>query len=138
MASEQLGHPDWRRGLETFATRPLSLVAALILALLICLASLMLLIFPVITGYYYAVRQSKKEEYFIDLYNIFRTTSLVFGGIRRYFVQSYILGLTTLLPATALYAAPVLPWVIAGERGIYASMCLLLPLGWTQVAQRSR
>jgi len=34
LASEQLGHPDWRRGLETFVTRPLSLVAALILALL--------------------------------------------------------------------------------------------------------
>ena len=107
-------------------SRPLSLVTALILAVLICLASFMLLTFPVIAGYYYAVRQSKREEYFIDLYNIFRTAFLVLGGIRKYFVQSYILGLTCLLPAAALYVAPVLPMATAGERGIYASLSLML------------
>ncbi len=121
---EPLAQPNLRRGWEIFATRPLSLVAALILAIVICLMSFMLLTFPAIVGYYYAVRQSRREEYFIDLVNIMRTMYLVFSGMRRYLVQSYLLGFLGLFPIVILYFAPILPMIIANERGIYISLIL--------------
>lgn len=128
VAIESIAQPNLRKGWEIFATRPLSLVAALIMALVIFLMSFMLLTFPVIAGYYHAVRQSKREEYFIDLNNIFRTTFLVLKGVRKYFVQSYILGFLGLLPIAILYFAPVLPMIIANERGI--SISLILQILW--------
>jgi len=126
LASESLQRPDWRIGLEIFASRSLSLISALILGVVVCVASFMLLTFTAIAGYYYAVRQSKREEYFIDLPNISRTTTLVLEGVGRYFVQSYVLGLMGLLTAAILYIAPVLPWAIGGEGWMYASLGLMI------------
>lgn len=128
-----LPQPNLRKGWEIFATRPLSLIAALIMAVIICIISFMLLTFPAIAAYYYAVRHSKREEYFIDLNNIFRTTFLIFKGIGRYFVQSYILGFTGLLPVAILFITPVLPVILSGKQDIYLSLILQilwLPCFW--------
>jgi hypothetical protein len=105
------------------------LVAALILAVILCVVSFTLLLFPAIAGYYYAVWQSKREEYFIDLNNIFRTTFLVFSGIRRFFVQSYLFGIIGLLPAALLFLAPILPWIVTGEE-TYTWIHLILQILW--------
>lgn len=126
MASESLERPNLRKGLEIFASRPLSLVAALILGVIVCVASFMLLTPPVIAGYYYAVRNSGREEFFIDLPNITRTTSLVVTGIGRYFIPSYIVGFCGLLPALVLFIAPVLPASILGDDWMYAGIPLMI------------
>jgi hypothetical protein len=124
MEGQHLPQPNLRKGLEIFATRPLSLVASLILAVVISVVTFLLLTFPVIAGYYYAVRQSMREEYFIDLNNVFRTNSLVFSGIKRYFVQSYILGITGLIPAVGLLLVPLVPFEIGGEQWKWLSLIL--------------
>lgn len=92
ITSPHLPEPNLRQGLLIFSSRPFSLVAALILVIVIALVTFMILAFPVGAAYFYAVRQSKREEYFIDLNNILRTCGMVFRGIKRYFLQSYILG----------------------------------------------
>ena len=120
----QLPHPSFRKGWDIFVSRPLSLIAALIVAIAVCVISFMLLFSPVVAGYYYAVRQSRREEYFIDLNNVIRTTFLVFQGMRRFFLQSYVLGLTGLLPAIFLYICPVLPWLLLGEEARMAGVFL--------------
>ena len=129
LAGEEIRFPNWRGGARIFVSRPGSLVASLILAVVIWLASFTLLTFPVMAGYYYAVKQSKEEEYFIDLYNIYRTAFFFLRGIKRYFVQSYILGFTGILPALALYAAPVISLNIFSysKEGIIVSL-VLMPL----------
>ena len=128
MSSTPLAEPNFRKGLEIFASRPVSLVAALIAAVVVSVVSFMLLLFPVIAAYFYAVRQSRKEEFFIDLGNVLRTTSLVFGGIKRYFVQSYLMGILGLLPALLLLLAPVLLFGWAGED--WRTLSLILQILW--------
>jgi hypothetical protein len=86
----------------------------------------MLLTFPVIAGYYYAVRNSRREEFFIDLPNITRTTFLVLSGVGRYFVPSYIVGFCGLFPALFLFIAPVLPASILGDNWMYVGIPMML------------
>ena len=126
MTSERLVSPNWRTGFDIFVTRSLSLVVALILVVIVCVSSFMLLTFPAIAGYYHAVRHSKREEYFIDLPNVFRTNSLVLKGMAVHFIPSYIVGVVGLLPAVLLFLAPVLPWSIVGDEWMYASLPLML------------
>jgi hypothetical protein len=91
--SEHVPEPNLGQGLHTFASRPGSLVAALILVIVISPVTFMVLAFPASTAYFYAVRQSRREECAIDLNNLLRTCGLVFRGIRRYFLQSYLMGI---------------------------------------------
>ena len=128
LRAEQPAQPNLSKGLQIFATRSLSLVVAFIMAVVICVISFFLLSFPVIAGYYYAVRYSRRERHFIDMENIMRTTFLVLRGIRVYFIQSYVFGLLGLLPIAILYFSPLLPWTLAGKQGMYWS--LLLQLLW--------
>lgn len=122
--------PNWRTGFEIFATRPLSLVSVLILAVILCVISWMLLFFPVIAAYYFAVRQSRREEYLIDLNSILRTTALFLKGIPTYFVQSYILGLIGLLPAAILFFIPVVPLYVAEDHAWAYYVSLVLSVLW--------
>lgn len=124
MESQTLPSPSLQIGWQIFVSRPLSLIAALITAVVLCVVSFFLLTFPVITGYYYAVRHSRREEYFIDIANISRTTALLFRGIGRYFIQSYIFGIIGILPVAVLFFAPVLPAVISPEKGLTLSLAL--------------
>jgi hypothetical protein len=124
MTCNQIVQPDLRRGFAIFTSRPLSLITALILAIVLCIISFLLLTFPVIAGYYYAVRHSKREEYFIDLNNIFRTAFFIFTGIKRFFIQSYILGIIGILLAIILLVIPLLPLQVAGEQGKFLSIVL--------------
>ncbi len=126
LSQEGITQPNWRTGLEIFITRPLSLVAVLILAVILCVISWMLLLLPAIAAYYFAVKHSRKEEYFIDLNSIFRTAGLFLRGIPKYFIQSYILGLTGLLPAVILFYIPVVPLMVAEDQtwAYYASLAL--------------
>jgi hypothetical protein len=116
--------PSLSRGWDIFASRPLSLIVALILVIVVSVISFMLLFFPAVAGYYYAVSQSRREEYFIDLNNVFRTSFLVFRGIGRYLLSSYVLGLVGLLPAMFLYVCPILPYVLQGDEGLVAGIFL--------------
>lgn len=126
LRAEQTVQPSLSKGMQIFATRSLSLVVAFIMAVVICVISFFLLSFPVIAGYYYAVRYSRRERYFIDMENIMRTTFLVLRGIRVYFIQSYVFGLLGLLPIALLFFSPLLPWILAGEQGMYWSLFLQL------------
>ena len=127
MTVAPLKQPDWQTGFNVFGSRAFSLIAAFILAVIMCIASFMLLTFPVITGYYYAVRHSRREEFFIDLPNIVRTVFLVLEGIGRFFFQSYVVGLLGLLPAIILFLTPVLPWsILESEAWMYASIPLMI------------
>ena len=122
----QIKQPNWRTGFNIFMTRPLSLVVALIFAIIICLASFMLLAFPVVAGYYYAIGNSKREEFFIDLPNVLRTTSLVTSGMGKYLIPSYIVGFLGLVPALILFLAPVLPASLLGDNWTYVSIPLMI------------
>jgi hypothetical protein len=124
MVRNQIVQPSLHKGWHIFASRPISLVVALIFAVVICVISFFLLTFPVIAGYYYAVSQSKREEFFIDLGNVFRTTFLVLSGVRKYFFQSYVLGLFGLVPPIVLLLIPVL----AVEQG--SSLSIVLQVLW--------
>ena len=128
MESQTLPPPSLQIGLQIFITRSLSLIAAFIMAVVLCVISFFLLTLPVITGYYYAVRHSRREEYFIDMVNISRTTALLFQGIRRYFFQSYVFGIIGLLPVAVLFIAPVLPAIISPEKGL--TLSLILQILW--------
>jgi hypothetical protein len=119
-----LPEPNLRRGLHIFASRPFSLVAALILVIVISLGTFMVLTFPTIAAYFYAVRQSRREEYFIDLNSVVRTCGLVFRGIKRYFLQSYLLGIVGLLPPVALLLVPLVPLRPLGPDGRILSLIL--------------
>ena len=107
-ADRSLRQPSLHKGWEIFASRPFSLVAALIFAVVLSVISFFILFFPVITGYYYAIRQSEREAFFIDLKNVFRTTFLVLQGVGRYFFQSFIMGIFGLIPSLILLLLPVL------------------------------
>ena len=117
-------NPNLNAGWQIFVSRSLSLITTFIIAVVLCVISFFLLTFPVIAGYYYAVRHSRREEYFIDLVNISRTASLLFRGISRYFFQSYIYGIIGLLPVVILYFLPVLPVLISPEKGLILSLVL--------------
>jgi hypothetical protein len=120
----QLPGPNLGKGWEIFLTRSLSLISALIIAVAICVVSFFLLTFPVIAGYYYAVRYSRGERYFIDIENIMRTIFLVFRGIRIYFIQSYVFGFLGLLPIAILFFSPLLPWMLTGDQGMFLGLVL--------------
>jgi hypothetical protein len=124
MSNNQLALPNLRKGCEIYVSRPFSLTLALIAAVVICVVSFLLLTFPVIAGYYYAVRESRREEYFIDLNNVLRTTFFVFKGIRKYFIRSYVFGLLGFLPTFVLYFVPLIPYYRSGEEGIYLGAIL--------------
>lgn len=127
MDHEEIAQPNWRTGLEIFITRPLSLVGVLIIAVVLSVMSWMLLLLPTIAAYCFAVKHSRKEEYFIDLNSILRTVGLFLSGIPRYFVQSYILGLTGLVPAVILFFVPIVPIMVAEDHAwaYYVSLLLL-------------
>jgi hypothetical protein len=95
-SSELLPQPNWRRELDAFLSRPVSLVAALIFAVTVCVVSFMLLTFPAIASFYYAVRHSRREDYFIDLPNVSRTASLVLVGMWEVFSRKLFGGLLRL------------------------------------------
>ena len=82
--------PSFKKGWEIFASRPLSLIAILILAVSLSVISFFILFLPVIASFYYTISQSKRERFFIDLYTIIRTVSIFFNGIKHYFFQSYL------------------------------------------------
>jgi len=128
MESQILPPPSLQTGWQIFVSRSLSLIAALIMAVILCVISFLLLAFPVIAGYYYAVRHSRREEYFIDLANISKTTALLFRGIGRYFVQSYVFGIIGLLPVAVLFIGPVLPAIVSPEKGL--TLSLILQIVW--------
>lgn len=128
MENQALPPPSLQTGWQIFVSRSLSLIAAFIMAVILCVISFFLLTFPVITGYYYAVRHSRREEYFIDMVNISRTTALLFRGIGKYFFQSYIFGIIGLLPVVVLFIAPVLPAIISPEKGL--TLSLILQILW--------
>jgi hypothetical protein len=85
-----------------------------------------MLALPVIAGYYYAVRNSRREEYFIDLNNIFATLGHVFVGIRRYFWKSYWLGFVGLLVPVALLILPAVLWQVTGKPLLYPGLALAI------------
>ena len=124
LKAERLAQPNLSKGLEIFATRSLSLVLAFIIAVVVCVISFFLLTFPVIAGYYYSIRYSRRERYFIDIENIMRTAFLVFRGIRIYFIQSYVFGLLGFLPIAILFFSPLLPWILAGDQGMHLGLIL--------------
>jgi hypothetical protein len=124
MISPPLKEPKLRRGLEIFASRPISLVVALIAAVVVFMVSFMLLLFPAIAAYFYAVRHSRREEYLIDLENVFRTNGLFFKGIGTYFIQGYIMGILGILPALALLLIPILPLELYNAEGRNLSLIL--------------
>lgn len=106
------------------ARRPVSLVVALLVAVVAAVVSFMLLLFPLIAGYYYAVRESGREEFFIDLPNVLRTLGLLWVGVRTYFLQSYVLGILGLLGPALLFVAPVLPLELYGKEAASLSLGL--------------
>ena len=138
-------------GLHIFATRPFSLVITLILAVVVSVISFMLLLFPAIAGYYYAVSKSRPETQFIDLENLFRTNRMLFDGLKRYLVPSYVVGLFGLIPAILLFVAPAIPLLNGSKSNLKWALCLevlLLPasflagsvvlFGFTQLIRTGR
>jgi hypothetical protein len=124
MVNETLPQPNFRRGLEIFVTRPVSLVVTLIIAVVLCLASFMILTFPLVAGYFFAVRHSRREEYFVDLNAILKNCGLLFLGIKHHFGQSYVLGFLGLVPAVALVLVPIVPLHLYGNEGRILSLVL--------------
>lgn len=92
-----------------FATRPVSLVATLLLAVVVSVISFGLLLFPAIAAFYYAVNQSQPEHFFIDLPNVSRTVGMFWMGLRRYFVGAFAVGLFGILPSIGLLLVPIVP-----------------------------
>ncbi|NIO20774.1 MAG: hypothetical protein GTN76_08565, partial [Candidatus Aenigmarchaeota archaeon] len=121
-----LKDPNFRKGLEIFVSRPISLIAALILSIVICLITFMLFTPPVIAGYYYAVKKSRREQYFIDLNNITITLASLFRGMENYFVQSYVFGIPAFLSVLFLYTIPLIGIGFGGESGMYIGTLLLI------------
>jgi hypothetical protein len=125
MGEAPLTTPSLQRGWEIFSSRPLSLVFAFIVAVVICVVSLFLLTFPVIAGYGYAVRQSRREKYFIDINAMLRTTALLFRGIKIYFGQSYVFGFLGILPTAILFFITVLPILTStNQKALILSLAL--------------
>jgi hypothetical protein len=112
MDETQVTEPSLVRGWRIFSSRPLALIAALIVAVIVSVITFLLLVFPVITGYYYAVRQSRRERFFIDLETVAGTTGDLFVGIRKYFLASYVIGILGLVVPLLML---VLPVVALGE-----------------------
>ncbi|MGD9347429.1 MAG: hypothetical protein PVH84_16305 [Candidatus Aminicenantes bacterium] len=129
MVTEALAKPSLQKGWEIFTSRPLSLIFTLIFAVVICVISFFLLTFPVIAGYGYAIRQSRREEYFIDLNAILRTISHLFQGIKRYFGQSYVFGFLGILPTVILFFIPIIPIMISTNQEAFI-MSLVLEILW--------
>ena len=51
------------------------------MAIVVCVISFFLLTSPVITGYYFAVHPSRREEYFLDLVNTSRPPPFLLAGV---------------------------------------------------------
>ncbi|MFC1895955.1 hypothetical protein ACFL0Q_04770 [Thermodesulfobacteriota bacterium] len=126
--NEQIQNPSLKTGLEIYISRAISMVSTLIIAIVIFIISFMLLIFPLITSFYFAVSQSKREEYLIDLNNVLRTISFFFKGIKHYFFHSYILGFLGLIPPIILILLPVFILEYGGKD--YLMLCLTLQIMW--------
>lgn len=95
--------------------RPRSLVGALITSVVISVASFFLLLPPVIAGYYFAVAGGLEGE--LDVYreDPGGAGGLLFAGMRRYFLPSYVVATFGLLLPLALLIGPVLPWTVSGQ-----------------------
>ena len=126
MSATQIVGPSLRRGWTIFASRPLSLVVVLIAAVAISVVSFLLLTFPVIAAYYYAVRQSRREEYFIDLNAVAGTVLHFFVGIGKHFWKSYWLGVVGLLVPGGLLVLPAVVLEVAGQRSLPFSLILMV------------
>lgn len=113
------GYNNLTNGIRIFVSRPFTLVITLIVAVVITVASFMLLLFPVMAGYYHAVAHSRRETQFIDLNSLFVAIGMLFQGIKRYFFGSYVLGLFGLTPALALSVAPVLPFYDGAQSSLW-------------------
>ena len=129
MVTEPLAEPSLQKGWEIFTSRPISLVFSLIFAVVICVFSFFLLTFPVIAAYGYAIKHSRREEYFIDLNAIFRTISLLSRGIKIYFGQSYVFGFLGILPTAILLFIPVVPIMISTNQEAFI-VSLVLEILW--------
>ena len=87
--ASEIPKPSLKKGWEIFASRPLSLIITLVIAISLSIISFFLLLFPVITSFYYTISQSKREQYLIDLNNILQTIFVFLEGIKRYFFFSH-------------------------------------------------
>ena len=103
---QALARPSLRLGWAIFASRPISLVAALIVAVVLLVTSFGLLAPPILAGYYHAVRASRRERFLIDLERVLGAVGELFRGIGRHFGRSYLLALGGLLVPLALMLAP--------------------------------
>ncbi len=122
-----MAQPSLRRGWAVFTSRPLSLIACLIVAVVVSVVSFLLLALPAIAGYYYAVRQSRGEECFIDLAAVLATLHQFFVGMRRHFWKAWGLGFVGLLVPLGLLILPVLLEEFAGVRSPYLLLALMIP-----------
>jgi len=127
MDGTQVAEPSLARGWKIFSSRPLALIAALIVAVIVSVVTFLLLVFPVIAGYYYAVRESRRERFFIDLEAVARTTADLFVGIRKYFLASYVIGMPGLVVPLLIL---VLPVVALGEGRELTLLSLVFGVLW--------
>ena len=122
-----------KAGFLVFATRPVSMVATLVLAVAASVISLGLLFFPAIAGFYLAVRESRREEFFIDLENVVRTVGIFFKGMQAFALGAWVLGLFGIVVSIVLLVIPVIPSIEetpAGyELGLRLSF-LFIPAFW--------
>ncbi len=103
-----LRHPSIRAGWSIFATRPIAFVVTLIVWVVLVVVSFGILALPVIAAFYHAARHSERECFFIDLERVGGMLADLGRGLRRYFFQSYVIGILGLAAAIALLAVPVL------------------------------
>lgn len=116
-----------RTGWTIFATRPISMVATVILAVCLFVVSLGILAFPLIPAFYFAVRESRGERFFIDLERVLETMGNLFRGIRRHFFASFVVGILGLLMATGLLVTPTLVMREGAPAYLLGLQILLLP-----------
>jgi hypothetical protein len=84
------------------------MVATVIFAVCLFVVSLGILAFPLVPAFYYAVRNSQSERFFIDLERVLESMGNLLSGIRRHFFSSFVVGISGLLVAVGLLIAPVL------------------------------
>jgi hypothetical protein len=97
-------HVGWR----IFATRPVSLVLTLVLAVVVGVLSFGLLVLPAVAAYYHAVRRSRREGFFIDLEAVVALAGHFLRGLVRLFLRGWIVGIFGLLLPVALLLLPAL------------------------------
>lgn len=105
---DDLPSPSLTTGWAIFASRPISMVANVIFAVCLFVVSLGILALPLIPAFYFAVRNSKRERFFIDLERVLGSMGNLLGGIKKYFFPSFVVGVFGLLVAVGLLVAPVL------------------------------